>query len=101
MGLYVSEIHRKIADLREGEEIIGKHARAGDEFDLKQLAFQVQARLDIDAETFTATDPPKIEGQRCGWMEEPPPDTREGIHESPLGQLWVVYRKVGVGVSAE
>ena len=105
--MQVPEIFRTIANLQEGEKIIGIGAYAGDDREetFPQLALVVRARLDIDANTLTPTGQSQIDVLRCGWILKPAPDTEPGIHSQPIGELWVVYKDLpcekNVGLPSE
>lgn len=97
MELEVPDIFIQIADLKEGEQIIGINALAGEEFNLSDLAFAVHGCLGMDPNMISTTS---IRVVRCGWIEKPAPDTKEGVHDVPLGKLWVVYKDTAAHLSA-
>jgi hypothetical protein len=97
MELEVPDIFIQIADLKEGEQIIGINAQAGEECDLSDLAFAVHGCLGMDPNMISTTS---IRVVRCGWIERPAPDTKEGVHDAPLGKLWVVYKDTTAHLSA-
>lgn len=97
MGLLVPNIDRKIANLQEGEIIIGINAREGEECSSSEdMALKICVRLVLD-DTLSLeeleAEVPKIQYLRCGWIERPAPDTPVGIHDAPLGKLWIVYKR--------
>ena len=94
MGLLpVSELYLKFANVQDGEKIIGILAREGEEFNLSGLALKVRVVLFMEngVDIGDGDDSGGITIQRCGWMEKPKPDTEPGVHDSPVGRLWVVY----------
>ncbi len=78
MKIEVPEVYRTIANLKEGEEIVGINAREGEENDMSHLAFRVDGALGIHPVVMSADPEPHVVALRYGWMES--------------GKLWVVYQ---------
>lgn len=97
MALPIPNVELKIADLQEGESIIRVNARAGDEYSSPEImAIKIGAQLALNGVLRLKdleTEVLKIQYRRCGWIERPAPDDQPGIHDAPVGQLWIVYKR--------